>query len=308
MNNSVILLKNGDFTAKINAKLGANLISLRNDKLGAILLREPDYSKPLDNPYLYGMPILFPVNRISGGEFTFEGRKYKFPINEESTNCHLHGELHKTEFAVDELGDNFAKLSYVATKNKPYLNFTHEFTLKLNYNLTNNGIEIETIIENNSNLNMPIMLGFHTTFNSAFLGNNDVKVKVDFNNEYERNMQNYLPTGNLILDDSDSALLKIGEFNPYSKPISKHFESSSSMVIYDKQSDYSVVYTNDDKYKFRLIYNGTANEYICLEPQNCLANCLNSQVDLSKTGFIYAKPNEVLHFYSKIELLKGDKR
>ena len=76
MTYNVITLKKGDFSAKINATLGANLISLRNDKLGVKILREPDYSVPLDNPYLYGAPLLFPVNRISGGKFTFDGMEF----------------------------------------------------------------------------------------------------------------------------------------------------------------------------------------------------------------------------------------
>ena len=126
---------------------------------------------------------------------------------------------------------------------------------------------------------MPIMLGFHSTFNCAFLQNKNVSVKVDFDNEYERNMQNYLPTGNLIIDNDDSLLLKNGQFNPYSKPISKHFESTKSMVIYDNDLDYSMVYSNDSKFRFRLIYNGNADEYICLEPQNCMVDAINSAFD-----------------------------
>jgi len=62
----IIELKSGAYSAKINLSRGANCISLRNEKYNAMLLREPDYSRELDNPYLYGMPILFPVNRIAG--------------------------------------------------------------------------------------------------------------------------------------------------------------------------------------------------------------------------------------------------
>ena len=79
---SIYKISCGDYTAEINLSRGANCISLRNRKYGAVILREPDYSKELDNPYLYGMPILYPVNRISGGKFEFEGREYVFPINE----------------------------------------------------------------------------------------------------------------------------------------------------------------------------------------------------------------------------------
>ena len=59
---------------------GANCISLTHETHRAVILREPDYEKKLDNPYLYGMPLLFPANRISGGRFYFKGREYCFPV------------------------------------------------------------------------------------------------------------------------------------------------------------------------------------------------------------------------------------
>ena len=70
-----------DYSAKINISRGANCIELKNSKYIASILRKPDYTKELDTPYLYGMPVLFPVNRISGGKFEFEKREYKV-VNE----------------------------------------------------------------------------------------------------------------------------------------------------------------------------------------------------------------------------------
>ena len=78
-------IRAGDYTATIDLSAGANCIRLRNEKYGAALLREPPENP--DNPYLYGMPVLFPVNRISGGRFRFQGREYVFPINEPATGC-----------------------------------------------------------------------------------------------------------------------------------------------------------------------------------------------------------------------------
>ena len=65
------------YEAYINLSRGANCISLRKNDF--TILREPPQNYDLDNPYLYGMPILFPVNRIEGAEFEFEGRHYQFP-------------------------------------------------------------------------------------------------------------------------------------------------------------------------------------------------------------------------------------
>ena len=105
-------IKNDLVTAKINLSRGANLISFVDCRYDASVLREPDYDN-LDNPYLYGMPILFPVNRISKGKFVFQGRTYSFPINEPDTGCHLHGILHDKEFTITEQREDYLKCEYM---------------------------------------------------------------------------------------------------------------------------------------------------------------------------------------------------
>ena len=114
----IVKIKSQQYVAKINVSRGANCISLRNAKYDAWILREPNYSAPLDNPYLYGMPILYPVNRISNGAFEFEGRKYRFPINEPNTGCHLHGIIHEACFTIEKQTENFLSCKYFSQKSK----------------------------------------------------------------------------------------------------------------------------------------------------------------------------------------------
>ena len=80
------------------------------------------------------------------------------------------------------------------------------------------------------------------------------------------------------------------------------------MMIYDKGKNLSVVYENDEKYGFRLVYNGNADEYICLEPQTCMANCPNAPFDRKETGFDYIAPEKSKRYVSKIYITEGDKR
>ena len=309
----IVQLQSGDYHAEINLTRGANCISLRNKKYNAKLLREPDYSKELDNPYLYGMPILFPVNRISGGRFEFEGREYVFPINESTTGCHLHGELHRTAFEVAEKSESRVLCSYKADKNKPYLSFPHEFEIRILYELREDGLHHTTEVFNYSDYNMPVFLGFHTTFNAVFAEGSrieDINVLVDISEEYERNMQNYLPTGVKPEFDETSRALRCGIFSPFLKATSRHYRADEDgrMMIYDKGKNLSVVYENDEKYGFRLVYNGNADEYICLEPQTCMANCPNAPFDRKETGFDYIAPGKSKRYVSKIYITEGDKR
>ena len=297
-------LKAHGYTAQINVNRGANCISLRNERYGARILREPDYTA-FDNPYLYGMPILYPNNRILSGRFCFENREYVFPVNEPSTNCHIHGFLHETPFTVLEKTDDSILCEYRATKQNPYTTFPHAFAVRIFYQIDKNGLVCDTQIENRSEQNMPNLLGFHTTFNTPFLrdGNKaDVRVLTQVKDEVERNMQVYLPTGNILPDDEITQKLCKGEFSPFEKAISRQYfrQGTGKVEITDVKKKLSVVYEMDEKFAFRLLYNGKADEYICIEPQTCMANAPNAPFDRAFTGFDYIPPKEKKTYRTRI--------
>jgi aldose 1-epimerase len=300
----IVKLQAGDYTALINTERGANCISLRNSKYNAVILREPNKSGVLDNPYLYGMPILYPVNRISGGSFEFEGRIYRFPINEPQTNCHLHGMMHEMEFEISEIGDSFVKCVF----ERQYLDFPHRFRVEMKYSLSENGLLHKTKITNLSSENMPNFLGFHTTFNIPFLKGalaENVRLYAEIGNEIERD-RNYLPTGKLLLYDDVAEKINIGEFMPLEKVISRHCKSKKGgqIELTDIKQGIKLVYENDEKFGWRLFYNGSADDYICLEPMTCMANCQNSPFDREYAGFDSIAPYSSKEYVSRIFLEK----
>ena len=302
----IVKLQAGDYTALINTERGANCISLRNSKYNAVILREPNKSGVLDNPYLYGMPILYPVNRISGGSFEFEGRIYRFPINEPQTNCHLHGMMHEMEFEISEIGDSFVKCVF----ERQYLDFPHRFRVEMKYSLSENGLLHKTKITNLSSENMPNFLGFHTTFNIPFLKGalaENVRLYAEIGNEIERD-RNYLPTGKLLLYDDVAEKINIGEFMPLEKVISRHCKSKKGgqIELTDIKQGIKLVYENDEKFGWQLFYNGSADGYICLEPMTCMANCQNSPFDREYAGFDSIAPYSSKEYVSRIYLEDGE--
>ena len=294
-----------EWSAKIDTCRGANCISLKNDLYGVSLLREPPEDGKLDNPYLYGMPILFPVNRIERGSFEFEGRQYVFPLNEPSTGCHLHGELHKMQFEVLKHKKNLIICRYHANSCE-YLGFPHSFEILQEYELTHDGFYHTVTVKNLSRQNMPLFLGFHTTFNTLFAKNSrpeSILVFADISEEYERNMEvNYLPTGAKPEFDKVSAALANGTYRPFDGKISRHYRGNGKMWVTDTANRLRVIYQNDEKYGFRLIYNGGSDGYICLEPQTCLAGCQNSPFSREEGGFDFLQPDESKTYRSRIFL------
>lgn len=300
----IITLTCGQMTAKINASRGANCISLRHEGHKVKILREPDYDKGIDNPYLYGMPILFPVNRIEGGTFTFEGRHYCFPINEPNTNCHLHGVVHETPFAIVRQTDTEAVFRLEVAERE---GFPHKHTIELSYLLTENGLSLTTAITNHSETNMPCFLGFHTTFNVPFAECSDskqVRVLADVTDLVERNMANYLPTGQILEDDVHTKEMQAGCFPALKLPMSRHYRAfgENRIQLIDNEKGFRVVYENSPDLAWRLFYNGNADAYICLEPQTCLVNCQNLPYDHDYSGFQWIAPGAARTYRSEIRL------
>ncbi len=227
---NIINLAGGAYSAAINLNRGANCISLRNFEYNAKILREPNYSENLDNPYLYGMPILYPVNRIENGSFIFENRKYSFPINEPKTNCHIHGFVHESQFNVLQVNESCVSGRYEGQ----YADCMQKFRIELYYEISDKGLLQKTTITNLSDKNMPNFLGFHTTFNVPFVKSSNAKnirVFVDSESEVQRNMNTYLPTGNFPNPDEVTQKLKNGSFVSYGSSISRHYKAGASGLM-----------------------------------------------------------------------------
>ena len=63
-------LTNPLYEAVILPDYGANCIALRDRQTGVSLLREPQGRQALEaSAYIYGLPILFPPNRVKDGTF-----------------------------------------------------------------------------------------------------------------------------------------------------------------------------------------------------------------------------------------------
>ena len=75
----------GEYTALLIPEMGANLVRLADTRRGIEILRAPagdEVEECRRRPHVFGLPILFPPNRIADGQYTFDGRTYRFPITD----------------------------------------------------------------------------------------------------------------------------------------------------------------------------------------------------------------------------------
>ncbi|MBE6608109.1 MAG: aldose 1-epimerase [Ruminococcaceae bacterium] len=293
------------YSAYFRSDLGGNCYRLCHEPTHSELLRTPkDEDELFSEVYLFGNPILFPSNRIRGGEFEFEGRKYSFPINEPSTGCHIHGELYKRAFEVEKLESDRVIFTFSSKKGE-YLGFPHAFTLKREYFIDSDGLCESVEITNGSEQNMPFMLAFHTTLNVPFSPCGDggsCMLEVPVIREQLRD-EKYLPTLKYASGRERDSMLSSGSYNIISGALSSLYEVSGECAyIRDEKSCLTLVYEGDENYKYRMLWRRDGADFVVIEPQTCAIDCFHLEKSAEENGLIVIKPYESLKLVTRFSL------
>ena len=301
---TVLKLSASGMTAEISPAAGGNLYSLRHTPTGQHLLREPHRVEELFlGPERFGIPVLFPPNRIDGGRFTFHGRSYQLPVTEVFNNNHLHGLAVNRRWEVIAAGSSSAMLRYHFTKeDERFEGFPHEFELIRTYTLFQNGLKDSMTVRNLSGETMPLGLGYHTAFPAdsvvVHVGVSPFEIEVG---------ARVLPTGRAIpwapLDPSKP-------FNPFGHSIGFHSETGhlslpdgGSFLGAELTYKTGVLrYYLDEKFRFWYTWNsGGLTDFLCLEPVSWMSNALNMPYPKEKTGILELAPGASEIFTNRFE-------
>ena len=306
---NIITLDSCGFTAKILPEAGGNLYSLCHKDSSVPLLREPHNVDELFHaPERFGIPILFPPNRIEDGSFLFEGKRYSLPVNQMPQKVHLHGVAVNRPWSLVDWGADFVLLRFIFDKKAPeYSFFPFDCEILRRFELKEYGL-CETIqIRNTGEINMPLGLGFHTAFPAdetalVRLGGAQMEIEIE--------KQRFLPTGRTLpweeLDPRE-------EWNPVREAVSFHTDAGllkgSSKEFHGAELHYTtgtLRYITDEKFQFWYIWNGGGkNNFICLEPVSWMANALNMKLPPALSGVRTLLPGEEITFVNKIEFSPG---
>ncbi|TVY00397.1 aldose 1-epimerase [Cohnella terricola] len=307
-NEPAIFLKYGKYSAIVLPGVGGNLISFRDEERGYAFIREPesaDWEAFLERPWVHGVPVLFPPNRYDRGTFEFDGRTYRFPVNEPSTGNHLHGFVYSSKWDVVEFGSTEEK-SFVTVrlrfdeKEPGFAYFPHKVTLSQTFTLTDEGLSQRFDAVNESDVAIPFMLGFHTTVNAPFAPGSrveDLQCGISFGESWELDGR-MLPTGKRLPLNEGERLLRDGKGNPYFVSLDNHYTASpvdgvNAMTLYDSRVGVKFVYEAGDGYKHWMVYNAQAGgEFFCPEPQTGMVNAPNVDLPAEETGLIRLEPGQ----------------
>lgn len=309
---SAVRIGAGGYEALIIPGIGGNLIQLKNSEKGLDILRTPsDIETFRARPQVYGIPVLFPPNRIEDGTFKASGRVYNFPVNEPNNNHnHIHGFLRTRPWEVtkiESMEDNaVVELTFRADKNTDfYTYYPHEFEFKLLYSISGKGLDQKATIINNSDSEMPMGLGFHTAFKVPFCSNStgkDCKIMVSVGEKWELGPR-MLPTGKIFPLSGRDEKLRMDGVDTQGSPADGHFaakplqvsgRSFHGAIIEDKSNGLRLIYEVGSGYKHWMIWNETGDKgFICPEPQTWAVNAPNIKLPDEVTGFIMLKSGQI---------------
>lgn len=286
-----IILSSHGYTAEIASAVGGCCLSLKNDRLGVRIFNTPPTEEDFwKNPFLFGNPILFPPNRTRGGEFTFGGRVYRFPINDPYSGSHLHGTLHRTPFSVRSASADSAVLEFSAEAGE-YLDFPHGFSLVREYRLGEDGLTEITTVTNRSESPMPFMLAYHSTFELSDLGGEALLsipvVREQLRDEY------YMPINRWASGRERDIAIGRGEYRICPDKLSALYEISGKISrITDPVSKKSLIMESSEQFGYRMLFRSEGASFICIEPQTSAIDLFHLDTPAEENGLIVLAPGE----------------
>lgn len=295
----------GDYTALLVPDVGANLVRLAHTGLGVEILRTPGAGETdafRSRPHVYGLPVLFPPNRIADGQYVFNGRTYRFPITRPQEHNYHHGILKSLPFVVSKARDDGREVLIECrcysnpAQDAIYRHFPHPFKCKITYRLSAEGLEQEIMFGNKGAGPMPIGVGFHTPLRIPFAGGTAadyaLRVAVGYCVELD---DRGLPTGRrLPLGERFASLRKDGLQVTGCEPIEAGFTVREievdgrpfrGAVVENRRTGVRTFYEVDEHTVYWTIRNnGGDRPYCCVEPQSWWTNAPNAP-DPAAAGF-----------------------
>ncbi len=284
----MIELRKGHWFAAIDPDCGARVLSLRYKN--EPVLREPENTDELSSePLLYGMPFLFPPNRVADGHFTFDGKDYRLPINEPARNNHIHGLFAGASFMVLGSGPDRV-ITHMESKGE-YFPFPCE--VAMTDSLDKEGFCRKTQVTNTGAGDMPVEIGFHT----AFAAPGEFMAPISRRRETD---DRFIPTGDLLpLDGTEQEIAAgRGPRGGRGSGVYTAKEGSAGRMAQIGEFTYEV----SEKFTDWVLFSRAGEGWVCVEPQTGPVN------ELNRYGCRRLRPGESLCLWQKISLLKKRKK
>lgn len=288
-----VRINGGGYSAVVLPGFGANCIQLRHEATGAELLRTPESAEEMTaSPNVYGLPLLFPPNRIRNGTYTFDGREYRFPINEPARHHHIHGFLSQTPF--EQIGS--ASFCYQATEQVPYPSFPHSFTVERSYELDEEGMHQLLKVTNTGTERFPVGIGFHAAYRLPFLpGENPgaYRMGLPVRREWLLHPDTIMPLGTYADHSLIIQGLRQGTLIPDAQPLSNLMACDAPGVMTLTGPCGTLHCQYDEGFPFTMLWNQQGGRgFVCAEPQSWAVDAPNLSCPWTESGMYALRPGQ----------------
>lgn len=298
-----LYLRAAGYEALLVPSLGANVISFKGMINGcqADILRTPlDDETLLNDPYAYGIPVLFPANRVQGGCYTWDGITYDFPRNYPN-DVHIHGVLHNRAWPVESYGADDEKawcklVLDTRTDQTLWQHFPVPMRICLEISVGSEGLKHVFSVENLSDTHeIPVGLAYHTALRVALCGEmHGVTLHVPLQGRCTDDPLDRLPNGETIpLSDFESRVASAAGAPPLEEAVDYLYTAVKDMpeaIMRDNLRGIEAVYRADAENRYWILWNQTATEgFIAVEPQTWLSNAMHHSRPAER-GAIFVKP------------------
>lgn len=280
----IITLSNTKISASINT-IGAELIQLEKDNKNYIwTVDEAFWNKT--------SPILFPiVGRLKNDSYTFRNKSYALP---------RHGFARNFDFKIENQTENSALFS-LESNAETLQQFPFEFELKMEYRLTENGLEITYLVSNKSNEVMPFSIGAHPAFaiDNAFDNYNLV-----FNQSEKmisHQLENEQFDGSVREIEAKNGKINL-DYSLFEKDALVFRELESNEITLQHNNEF-ILKMSFEGFPYLGIWTKPNAPFLCIEPWCGLADNANHNGNIEeKEGINLLQPQEVFSRTIKIEL------
>lgn len=301
-----VFFESNTYEAILIPAVGANVIRLFNKEKQINILKTPqkeELTTFMERPQIFGLPVLFPPNRIEDGTYSYDGRKYCFPITLPNQNNYHHGILKSQKFVITNttISSDYVEVEasfFSNSINNPiFVDFPHEFVCKMNFRLSDEGLVQTCSFTNLSKQSMPLGLGYHTPLCIPFEAGgkkSDYKLLLSVGKRWELDGRG-LPTGKLLNLSPEEVLFRQEGITPTGKSIESALTDEEILVdglpyhgavLIDTRTNHRVFYEVDSQFKHWTFWNnGGEVDWACPEPQTWAINAPNLDLPDEITGF-----------------------
>ncbi len=253
------------FSCKIFPNLGGSIQELIIDDITIIKGISFDDSGISDYLVKYQSAVLFPFpNRLEDGHYTFEGKPYKFPLNNLETKNAIHGFINDKSLEVIRITNSTLTLQFNSDGDEA---FPFNYSFEINFVFSKHHIQVQFIIENEGDHAFPFGLGWHPYFQLNSFEGNTLEFSAD---KVYTTTERLIPSG---FEEHDNSIIEIEKASLDTAYHLVRPEIRLRTALYELQ-----MRTPKDCYL--QIYTPADKQSIAIEPMTCIANAFNSGIGL----------------------------